>query len=237
MAKAPTKTNSPAATTGTGTDLMSNRPNYLQKETFNLPVDEQVRFPRLLLIQALSPEATKGNEKYIPKLEVGTLLLKSDTMVREIDGEKGIVVIPLAIRKRYVEYVPRDAGGGFVASYETKEEMENNKDPENDIQVTIEYLCIEAGVDDPTPFTITFDTISKLGTAQKWAGYIKQYETMEGVKYCITGKQALNKRKQAYYVYNVQPIGWADKNQLALAQNISGNVSQLFLPSETNKEI
>lgn len=210
------------------TDPMAQRPDYIAKQNYDLPVDGQARFPRLLLIQAMSPQKTKGNEKYIPGLEEGSLLFQSDTTTRIIDGETGIVVIPLAIRKRYVEYVPRDAGGGFVASYDTKEEMEVNRDATNDIQTTIEYLCIEAGVDDPTPFIITFDTISKLGTAEKWAQFIKQYQTMEGVKYLIIGKQKLNKKKQPYYIYDIQPVGWVDKKVLDYVQGVSQGLLPLF---------
>lgn len=222
--------------TAQNTDPMSNRPDYIDKQDLNLPVDGQTRFPRLLLIQAMSPQKTKGNEKYIPGLEEGSLLLQGAAEERIIDGEQGIVVIPLAIRKRYVEYVPRDAGGGFVASYDTKEEMEANRDETNDIQTTIEYLCIEAGVEDPTPFTITFDTISKLGSAQKWAGFISQYQTLEGVKYLITGKQKLNKKKQPYYVYEVQPIGWVEKKTLDYVKGVSQQLLPLFDNSQ-NEEI
>lgn len=211
------------------TDPMSNRPDYIGQQDINMPIDEQARFPRLKLIQALSPERTKGNEKYIPGLEDGSLVLQSETATRIIDGEEGIVVIPLAVRKRFVEYVPRDAGGGFVAMYDTKEQADMDRDPENDLQTTIEFLCIEAGAEEPTPFTITFDSVSKLGVAKKWAGFIAMYKTLDGVKYLVTGKQQLNKKKQAYYVFNIQPVGWVDKAQHALVQDLSKTMEPLFL--------
>lgn len=235
----------PKKQTSASTDPMANRPSYLPSTDVSMPVEEQARFPRLKLIQALSPEITTGHERFIPDpanpkkpmLSAGELLLQSDTLTRQIDGEEGIVVIPLAVRKRYVEYTPRDAGGGFVASYDSKEEADAERDPANDLQTTVEFLCIEAGSDEPTPFTITFDTISKLGTAKKWAGFIAQYKTLEGVKYLITGKQQLNKKKQAYYVFNVQPVGWVDKAQFQMIEDLKSDVEPLFLPAETNSEI
>lgn len=231
------------------TDPMSNRPNYIKTDKINMPVEESIRFPRLKLIQALSPEVTRGHERFVPDpadpkgykalLSAGELILQSDTGIRVIDGEEGITVIPVAIRKRYVEYVKRDAGGGFVASYDTKEAMEANFDPANDIQTTIEFLVVEAGLsqDEATPFTITFDTVSKLGTAKRWAHFIGEYETLEGVKYLITGKPTVNKKKQSYYNFEVKPVGWVDQKTLAYVTDIIKVTAPLFLPAETNTEI
>lgn len=228
---------------------MAIRPSYIKTDKIDMPVEESIRFPRLKLIQALSPEVTQGHEKFMPDpadpkgkkplLAAGMLVLQSDTDTRVIDGEDGIVVIPMAIRKRYVEYVKRDVGGGFVASYDTREDMEANRDPSNDIQTTIEFLVIEAGLKeaDATPFTITFDTISKLGTAKKWAGYIHQYETLEGAKYLVTGKVTVNKKKQSYYNFEVKPIGWTDQKTLTYVTDIISNSTPLFLPSGANTEI
>lgn len=228
-------------------DPMSKRPDYLPSTKVDIPVEEAVRFPRLKLMQALSPELTVGNEKFIadpndPKgkkalLSAGELFLQSDTIQRQIDGEEGIVVIPVAIRKRYVEYVKRDLGGGFVASYDSKEDCDANADPTNDIQTTIEFLVLEADVEDPTPFTITFDTVTKLGVARKWAGFIGQYQSLNGVKYAITAKQQVNKQKQAYYNFNVQPVGWVDQKQLSAIESMAGDMEQLFLPAGSNSEI
>ena len=218
-------------------DPMSKRPDFLPTEDINIPVEESVRFPRLKLIQALSPEKTKGNEKYIPGLEEGNFIMQSETFTRNIDGEEGITVVPMAIRKRFVEYVPRTQGGGFVASYDTKEECDNHMTPGNDIQTTIEFLCIEPDVEEPTPFTITFDTVTKLGVARKWAGFIGQYKTLNGVKYQITAKMQQNKQKQSYYNFAVQPIGWLDKAQHVAIEAMTHETEQLFLPAGTNSEI
>lgn len=226
-------------------DPMANRPSYLPTTDVSLPVEEDARFPRLKLIQALSPEVTTGHERFVPDpknpkkalLSAGELILQSDTALRQIDGDEGIVVIPLSVRKRYVEYTPRDAGGGFVASYDSREEADAERDPANDLQVTVEFLCVEAGVAEPTPFTITFDTVSKLSTAKKWAGFISKYKTLEGVKYLITGKQQLNKKKQAYYMFHVQPVGWVDEKLLSEINTMKNEVEPLFLPEGSNSEI
>ena len=228
------------------TDPMSKRPDYLKNDKIEMPVEESIRFPRLKLMQALSPEVTPGHERFIPDpvnqkkpmLSPGELVLQTESSNRVIDGDEGIVVIPIAIRKRYVEYVPRDAGGGFVASYDSKEEMEANREAGNDVQTTIEFLVVEAGLkpEETTPFTITFDTISKLGTAKRWAGYIHQYETLEGAQYLITGKQTLNKKKQSYYNFEVKPVGWTSKPTLEHIQAMSPALLPLF-ENKTNEEI
>jgi hypothetical protein len=69
--------------------------------------------PRLAILQALSPQCNKRDEKYIENAEPGDIC---DTVAGTLyTGADGIFVIPVSYRRAYTEWVPRTKGGGFVA--------------------------------------------------------------------------------------------------------------------------
>lgn len=71
--------------------------------------------PYFGILQALSPQVKKGEQR-IPGAEEGDIF---NSVTKEvIRGDEGIFVIPAAYVKKIVEWVPRNAGGGFVAQHE-----------------------------------------------------------------------------------------------------------------------
>lgn len=72
--------------------------------------------PLFGILQKLSPQVDKDQDSYIPGAEAGQIF-NTSTMER-YDGKKGIRFIPIHRDHKFVEWIPRDAGGGFVASYE-----------------------------------------------------------------------------------------------------------------------
>lgn len=87
--------------------------------------------PLLYVLQGLSPQVNKRNEAYVEGAEAGHFWLKG--LPRPIvDGAVGIVFQPCAFEKAWVEWVPRDDGGGFVARYDKlPEAAEESVDDEN----------------------------------------------------------------------------------------------------------
>ena len=76
--------------------------------------------PYFQVLQALSPAVKKGPER-IPGAEEGDII---STLTKEVvKGEEGIRVIPAAYTKKIIEWIPRTAGGGFVAQHEFDQEM------------------------------------------------------------------------------------------------------------------
>jgi hypothetical protein len=70
--------------------------------------------PYFGILQALSPAVKKGEQR-IPGAEEGDIL---NSVSREIiKGDEGIRVIPAAYVKHIIEWIPRNAGGGFVAQH------------------------------------------------------------------------------------------------------------------------
>ena len=72
--------------------------------------------PLVYVLQALSPQCNRRNGAYIEGSEPGAILLKNAPSPI-VNGEEGIVFQPCAFFKRWVEWVPRESGGGIVASH------------------------------------------------------------------------------------------------------------------------
>lgn len=126
---------------------------------------DDVALPFLKLLQSLSPETSKRNEKYVDGAEAGMYL---NTITGEIyDGEEGVLIIPCHYHKVWNEWIPRDAGGGFVNSYEDEAEAMTHAEPGNDVVETAShYVLIESG-DDQWMQAILPMTSSKLKTSRK----------------------------------------------------------------------
>lgn len=76
---------------------------------------DQMAMPFLGILQALSPQVIRGQAEYIPEAKTGEFF---NTVTKErYDGEKGINLIFGNFKESYIEWVPRNQGGGFVAEY------------------------------------------------------------------------------------------------------------------------
>jgi hypothetical protein len=71
--------------------------------------------PFLRVLQPLSPQVLKGNDKYVDGAEAGMFL---DTAENELwEGEDGITVVPVHYTPSFIEWKLREAGGGLVKDY------------------------------------------------------------------------------------------------------------------------
>jgi hypothetical protein len=76
---------------------------------------DDISIPFLGIIQQLSPEIIEGDGKYIPGAKVGQLL---NTVTQEVyDGDKGVCVVPVYSEQVYIEWVPRERGGGIAGRH------------------------------------------------------------------------------------------------------------------------
>lgn len=77
---------------------------------------EQMTTPFLNILQALSPQVTRGKAEFMKDAQPGMLY---NTVTKELyDGEQGINMILSNFKESYIEWVPRNKGGGFVAEYD-----------------------------------------------------------------------------------------------------------------------
>jgi hypothetical protein len=71
--------------------------------------------PFLLVLQDLSPQTKKMKGEYVEGAKPGMIF--NTVTKRLIDGSEGIWVIPAHWSQVFIEWVPRDSGGGFVGTH------------------------------------------------------------------------------------------------------------------------
>lgn len=135
---------------------------------------KDVAIPYVLILQSLSPQVKKGDHK-IPGAEEGDIF---NTVSRNVvKGALGINVIPCAFQKRWVEWVSRDAGGGFVKSHEEEKILEstrkNDKNQDilpsgNMIVTTAYYYVIIVNADGGYERAIISMTSTQLKKSRRW---------------------------------------------------------------------
>ena len=80
--------------------------------TENISADD-MKIPFIRIIQPTSPEVKKKDEKYIEGAQAGHMF---NTVTRQI-WEDEVIVIPCGYIKKYLEFVPREKGGGFQGEH------------------------------------------------------------------------------------------------------------------------
>ena len=74
---------------------------------------EELALPFIGLLQELSPQVKKRDDKYVKGAEAGMFI---ETVSGAIwDGDEGLMIIPCHFSRHIVEWVKRKHGGGFVA--------------------------------------------------------------------------------------------------------------------------
>lgn len=73
---------------------------------------DDLAVPFLVILQKNSPQVEEENPKHIAGAKAGMLM---DTVSGELyDGKAGIVVVPCHRTRSFIEWIPRDDGGGLV---------------------------------------------------------------------------------------------------------------------------
>jgi hypothetical protein len=76
---------------------------------------DDLAMPFLVILQDLSPQTKKSKPEYIPGAQPGMFL---NTVTGELwPGEQGLIFINALYQRTFIEWVPKDAGGGFVADH------------------------------------------------------------------------------------------------------------------------
>ena len=89
----------------------------LAGEGFSEVTTSDLAIPFLRILANVSPQTNKREGAYVEGAEAGMIY---NTVQNEIyDGEEGIQVVPAHYNRRFVEWTPRDKGGGYVGSYDS----------------------------------------------------------------------------------------------------------------------
>lgn len=194
---------------------------------------EQMAIPFLTILQALSPQVTRGKDVYIPEAKPGELF---NTVTKELyDGEKGINIIFGNFKESYIEWVPRSEGGGFVHEYKSLEgskikvaiDPSNNRvitddspvgTPGNHLNLTHTRLGFIVS-DDYTRWTPTVVsmTASQLKVSSSFntrhtmleyehptTGEIKKGPPLPYILWSLKSKSAQNKQGQPYFAWDIE---------------------------------
>jgi hypothetical protein len=103
-----------------------------------------IQLPRVDILQDLSPQVKKTNEKYIPGAEVGMLF---NTLTKDLYPE-GVDVVPVYFYKQWLVWKDQDSGGGLQGVFDTEAEgkLKEMEDPKN-------FECVET----PTNVVLLLD--------------------------------------------------------------------------------
>jgi len=76
---------------------------------------EDMSIPFLRILDKGSPQVNKRDGAYVDGAEPGMIY---NTVANEVyDGELGVSVMPCYFNRRFIEWKPRESGGGYMGSY------------------------------------------------------------------------------------------------------------------------
>ena len=205
--------------------IMSNAGKGLENIT-----SEDITIPRLSIIQANSPQRKKKDEKYIENADEGDVF---NTVTNQVYKEP-LTVIPCAYRKTYVEWIPREKGGGFVAAYDIRP-SDTTTDPTtrksflkngNQLVDTAEHYVIIKRDDDTFESAVLTMTSSNLTVSRKWNTLLKMKKiNVKGqmieppsfmYEFTLSTVQATNDQG-TWQKYKIEEVGQIDKKHLFIA--------------------
>lgn len=140
---------------------------------------EDFAIPFIRVLQPLSPQVQKQDGKYVAGASAGDLY---NTVTDEVyDGEKGISIVPCAYTKKYLEWIPREKGGGLVnpnhdisiLSKCVRDEVTNRfiTPDGNEIVETAQFFILVLE-NEPQQAVLAF-TSTQLGVARKWSTMLR----------------------------------------------------------------
>ena len=157
-----------------------NLPSAIEDEIFETAGDgidydtSELQIPFLRLVQAMSPQLKKTDPKFISVCSQGDMF---NTVTGQFwDGEEGVTVIPCFQETKYLEFIPRDQGGGFVGEIAPdnpaikQAKREGNKEilsNGNELVKSDQQYCIVLDGDIPQ-LAIMDMKVSQLKVSRRW---------------------------------------------------------------------
>jgi len=206
---------------------------------------EDFAIPFIRVLQPMSPQLNKAGGSYVEGASAGDLY---NTVTNSVySGDKGIVLVPSAYIKKYIEWVPREKGGGLVnANHDISILSECRKDPEsrrfytkdgNEIVETAQFYVL---VLDPEPqqAVIAF-TSTQLSVARKWLTMMRmarvqnsQGQHVEAPMFAYTYRLTTTSQSNDKGTWNSFSISQEGQTSLADAQ-----VAKTFMTAARSGEV
>ena len=214
--------------------------------------NDDVTIPRLAIIQSGSPQRKKKDEKYIEGSDEGMIF---NTVTNELYKDS-LEVIPCGYRKTYVEWVPREKGGGLVAVHDLKPDG-SVTDPktrktmlgENQIVDTAEHFVLVKTSEGYSPAVLTM-TSSNLGVSRKWNTLLKMKrinikgQTVEAPSFLFKFKLSTVEAENDlgnWHKYKIEELGQIESKDIfkeaeKLADSVSTGKVKASEPTEATAE-
>ena len=131
--------------------------------------------PFLRVLQSMSPQLKKSDGQYIAEAQEGNFFNSVTNKV--YDGDTGVLIIPCAYKKKYIEWIPREKGGGFVSDQHDSAELTKCKKDDsgkfimengNQLVETAEYYSLIAEEDSAPEQVLLSLTSSQLRFSRRW---------------------------------------------------------------------
>lgn len=150
----------------------------------------EMQIPFIRVLQALSPQLNKKKPEYIEGAAQGDLF---NTVTGEHwSGEEGVTVIPCFQTTKYLEFVPRDMGGGFKGEISAndpvlQQTMRNGSremlPSGNELVKSDQHFCLVLGEDGSYQPAVIDMKSTQLKVSRRWKTQI----AMQKVRHPKTG--------------------------------------------------
>tara|TARA_R100000742_G_C4277326_1_gene99103 strand:+ start:855 stop:1646 length:792 start_codon:yes stop_codon:yes gene_type:complete len=139
---------------------------------------EDFAIPFIRVLQPLSPQLQKQHGSFVKGASAGDLY--NTVTGAYYDGEKGLSIVPCAYNKKYIEWIPREKGGGLVnPNHDISILSECTRDESrryytksgNEIVETAQFFVLFL---DPEPQqAVLAFTSTQLGVSRKWLSMLR----------------------------------------------------------------
>ena len=162
-------------------DLLADVGRGLEKVS-----SDDMTIPRLAIIQSGSPQRKKKDDKYIDEADEGMVFnTVSNALYKDT-----FYVVPCEFEKLFIEWVPRESGGGLVTMYNTSNKPQAKKEENgrrfllengNQLVDTAQHYVMVIGKDGSYEPAVMSMSSSLLTVSRNWVTRMKlQRENVNG---------------------------------------------------------
>lgn len=151
---------------------------------------DDLGLPMLSIIQKMSPEVDEDDPKFIEGVKAGDVLLNL-TKKCYADKASPAMYVPCGYQKAYVEWTPRESGGGYVQAHSqailnqcTRNEKGQDVLSNGNLIVTTAYIFGYMFDEDEKDwiFTILSMSSTQLKKARQWLNIMSSHKMTQGDK-------------------------------------------------------
>lgn len=227
-------------------DLLADVGRGLEKVS-----SDDMTIPRLAIIQSGSPQRKKKDDKYIDEADEGMVFnTVSNALYKDT-----FYVVPCEFEKLFIEWIPRESGGGLVTMYNTSNKPQAKKEENgrrfllengNQLVDTAQHYVMVIGKDGSYEPAVMSMSSSLLTVSRNWVTRMKlQRENVNGkliepptfyYKWPVTTIEKTNS-DGSWFIYkigNPEPIGDADLYQAA--KSLSDSVRKGVATADVNTD-